>query len=501
MPPLYRPYAQVLCWPSIVSSLETLLENGASMKMFCGGKWVDRSDKLDVNNPYDGSVVDTVPRATPADVEAAITTVERGAKLMRKMSAYDRGHLLRRAAEIMQRREDELARTISAEEGKILAEARLEASRARETIEVSAEEARRVVGEMVPLDAAPGAAGRVGFTLRVPCGVVAAITPFNFPLNLVCHKVGPALAAGNAVIVKPASDTPLSALKMVEILLEAGTPPEAIACLTGSGSALGAAICADHRVRKISFTGSYEVGERICKAAGMKKVTMELGSNSPVIVMDDADLEKAAEAITSAGFANAGQVCISAQRILTSQKVRGSFIDALKPRVEAITIGNPAAEGIKMGPLVREADAVRVSSWIEEAVAGGAKLVTGGKRQGALHQATILDDVDPEMRVSREELFGPAVAITRFHDIDEAIRLANDTRFGLSAAIFTQDIDRAMKFAKEVESGNLHVNWSSQWRADLMPYGGLKDSGMGKEGPKYAVQEMTEEKMVVLHLR
>ncbi len=228
---------------------------------------------------------------------------------------------------------------------------------------------------------------------------------------------------------------------------------------------------------------------------------MELGSNSPVIVMDDADLEKAAESIAVAGFANAGQVCISAQRILTSQKIGGPFLDALKPKVEAITVGNPAAEGTKMGPLVREADAVRVASWIEEAVAGGAKLVAGGKRDGALYQPTILDQVDPEMRVSRDELFGPAVAVTRFRDIDEAIRLANDTRYGLSAAIFTQDIDRAMKFAREVDSGNLHINWSTQWRADLMPYGGLKDSGMGKEGPKYAVREMTEEKMVVLHLR
>jgi acyl-CoA reductase-like NAD-dependent aldehyde dehydrogenase len=471
------------------------------MKMFCAGKWVDRTDTLNVNNPYNGSVVDTVPRATPADVDSAVATLVRGAEAMRKMSAYDRGIMLRRAAEIMKRREEELARTISAEEGKILAEARLEASRARETIEVSAEEARRVVGEMVPLDAAPGAAGRLGFTLRVPCGIVAAITPFNFPLNLVCHKVGPALAAGNAVIVKPASDTPLSALKLTEILLEAGTPPEAIACLTGAGAALGTAICGDPRVRKISFTGSYEVGERICQAAGMKRVTMELGSNSPVIVMDDADLEKAAESVTAAGFANAGQVCISAQRILTSQKIGGAFLDALKPRVEALTVGDPTAEGTKMGPLVREAEAIRVGSWIEEAVAGGAKLVTGGKRQGALHQPTILDQVDPQMRISKEELFGPAVAVTRFRDIDEAIRLANDSRYGLSAAIFTQDIDRAMKFAREVDSGNLHINWSTQWRADLMPYGGLKDSGMGKEGPKYAIREMTEEKMVVLHLR
>jgi glyceraldehyde-3-phosphate dehydrogenase (NADP+) len=217
--------------------------------------------------------------------------------------------------------------------------------------------------------------------------------------------------------------------------------------------------------------------------------------------MDDADIDKAAEAETSAGFANAGQVCISAQRILTSQRVSGAFLDALKPRVEALTVGNPVAEGTKIGPLVREAEAVRVAAWIEEAVAGGAKMVMGGKRQGALHPPTILDQVDPNMRVSRDELFGPAVAVTRFHDIDEAIRLANDTRYGLSAAIFTQDIDRAMRFAREVDSGNLHINWSTQWRADLMPYGGLKDSGMGKEGPKYAIREMTEEKMVVLHLR
>src|SRR5580700_5774344 len=235
------------------------------MKMFCAGKWVDRTDTLNVNNPYNASVVDTVPRATPADVDSALATLGRGAEAMRKMSAYDRGIMLRRAAEIMKRREEELARTISAEEGKILAEARLEASRARETIEVSAEEARRVVGEMVPLDAAPGGAGRLGFTLRVPCGIVAAITPFNFPLNLVCHKVGPALAAGNAVVLKPASDTPLIALKLVEILLEAGLPPLGISCLTGPGGTIGDAIVGDPRVRKISFTGSRDVGEHLCR--------------------------------------------------------------------------------------------------------------------------------------------------------------------------------------------------------------------------------------------
>jgi len=471
------------------------------MQMFLAGAWRDAAAKTDVVNPYDGSTIDTVPKADARDVEAALSGLVEGAAVMRKMSAYDRAEILRKAAHIMRQRQDELGRIISSEEGKILAEGRLEASRACEVIELSADEARRISGEVIPLDAAPGAAGRLGFTLRVPCGIVAAITPFNFPLNLVCHKVGPAIAGGNAVIIKPAGDTPLSALKLTEILLEAGLPEQAIACVTGSGSELGAAICGDDRIRKISFTGSYEVGDQICRDAGMKKVTMELGSNSPVIIMDDADLEKAATAVASAGYANAGQVCISAQRILTSNQVRGDFLDCLKPKVDALTVGDQLKQETKVGPLVREADVTRVAEWVDEAVSAGAKLVTGGERQGTLYQPTILDEVDPDMRISRDELFGPAVALTYFDDIDEAIRLANDTRFGLSAGIFTQDIDRAMKFARDVDSGNLHINWGSQWRADLMPYGGLKHSGMGKEGPKYAIGEMTEEKMVVVHVK
>jgi len=470
------------------------------MKMFHSGNWQVAEDSIEVKNPFNGELIDAVPRGTAVDVDSALETLARGAALMRAMSAFDRAQILRRAAGIMLEREAELGRTISQEEGKILPEGNLEASRAREVIELSAEEARRVTGEMVPLDAAPGAAGRLGFTLRVPCGIVAAITPFNFPLNLVCHKVGPAIAGGNAIIVKPASDTPLSALKLTEILLEAGLPAEAIACVTGPGAELGEAICGDQRVRKISFTGSYEIGETICRVAGMKRVTMELGSNAPVIIMDDADIDKAATAITATGYANAGQTCISAQRVLTSDSIRGDFLDCLKPKVESLTVGNQLTEGTKVGPLVREADAARVADWIGEAVSQGARLVSGGERDGALCQPAILDDVTPTMKVSSHELFGPAVAVTAFSDMDEAIQMANDTEFGLSAGIFTQDIDRAMRFAQKVDSGNLHVNWASQWRADLMPYGGLKNSGIGKEGPKYAVREMTEEKMVVLHL-
>jgi glyceraldehyde-3-phosphate dehydrogenase (NADP+) len=471
------------------------------MKIFFAGEWRTTDKALEVTNPFDGSVIDTVPVASAGDVDRALETLVEGAALMRKMTPHDRSVILRRASELIHKHEQELGRTISSEEGKILAEGVMEAGRARETMEVSAEEAKRLTGEMIPLEGAPGVRGKLGFTLRVPCGIVAAITPFNFPLNLVAHKVGPAIAAGNAVIIKPASDTPLSALKLVEILLEAGLPPQAIACVVGSGSELGAAICTDPRVRKISFTGSFEVGEAIAKMAGVKRVTLELGSNSPVVIMDDADLDKAAAMVAVAGYANAGQLCISAQRILASSKVYGDFLDNLRPRVAALNVGDQLHPSTKVGPMIRERDAQRVEAWVQEAVRGGGKLVTGGERQGALFTPAIVADVAPTMRLSCEELFGPAVAVSRFTDLDEAIRLANDTKYGLSASLFTQDIDRAMRFAREVDSGNLHINSGPNFRADLMPYGGLKNSGLGKEGPKYAIREMSEEKMVVVHLQ
>lgn len=469
------------------------------MKMFINGEWIDRDQKIEVLNPYDGSLVDTVPKASAEDVQAAIAGAEQGSQIMRNLSAYDRFAILRRAADLMVESQTDLGRTISLEEGKILGEGLFEASRSAITIETSAEEAKRLMGEVLPLDGAPGAVGKLGFTLRVPCGVVAAITPFNFPLNLVCHKVGPALAAGNAIVVKPASDTPLSALKLVEILLEAGLPPLAISCLTGSGGTVGDALCRDERVRKISFTGSAEVGKRICQVAGLKRVTMELGSNSPLIVMQDADLAKVVEATAATGFSNAGQVCISAQRVIAVDKIYDELIDALRPRVESIAAGNQLGEGTKMGPMVRESDATRVSQCIDEAVSQGARLICGGGRTGSVVAPTVLADVRPDMRISRDELFGPAVGVTRASHIDEAIALANDTRYGLSAGIFTQDIDAVVKFARQVDSGNIQINWGPAWRADLMPYGGLKESGMGKEGPKYAIEEMTEMKTVVIH--
>lgn len=470
------------------------------MEMYIGTKWVSAAETIAVHNPFDGSLVDTVPNAGPAEVEAALAGAARGAGIMAALTARERARILHQTAELLAARKEDFARLITQESGKVIGEARVEVARATETLTLSAEEAGRISGETLPLDAAPGGEGKFGFTLRVPCGVVVAITPFNFPLNLLCHKVGPALAAGNAVIAKPPSDTPLTALKFTGLLLEAGLPPEGIQCITGSGAAVGAKLCADPRVRKISFTGSRDVGEQICRVAGIKKVTLELGANAPLIIMPDADLDLVARAVAVSGYANAGQVCISTQRVLVSDRVHGDFIDALKPRVEAITAGDPLAEATQMGPMIRRDDALRVERWIHEAVDGGARLVTGGSRQGNLLAPSLVAEVAPGMRLSCEELFGPAVALTRFDTLEEAIALANDSRYGLSAGIFTRNLDWAMKFVRQVQSGNLMVNWGTQWRADLMPYGGLKESGTGKEGPRYAIREMTEIKTVVMHL-
>ena len=469
------------------------------MKFYLAGHWQDRDEVIEVTNPYRGDVIDTVPKATSEDVSAAVASVVEGARVMAAMPAYERFQMLRKAADLMRDREEELGRLISLEEGKPLAEGRGEVGRSAQTLELSGEEAKRLGGEVIPLDGGEGVRNKLGFTLRTPCGVVAAITPFNFPLNLVCHKVGPALAAGNAVVLKPASDTPLVALKLVEILLEAGMPSLALSCITGSGATVGDQLCQDPRVRKISFTGSKEVGEHICKIAGIKRVTMELGSNSPLIVMPDADMEKVRQATLACGYANAGQVCISAQRLVVLDEVHDQLVESLASSVSQLATGDQFDEGTKVGPMVRERDAQRVSQWLDEAVAKGAQVVCGGERDGAVVRPALITGATREMQVVHDEIFGPAVAVMRAADINAAIEIANDTDYGLSAGVFTQDIDAAMQFARRVESGNVHINWGPMWRTDLMPYGGLKASGIGKEGPRYAIEEMTEMKTVVIH--
>ncbi len=469
------------------------------MEMYVAGQWRSVSVEDPVTNPYSGDLVDTVPRARAQDLEDALDAAVQGSRAMRRLTAYERLQIMNRAADLVATAVEELARTISAEEGKPLVEARGEAGRIPELIRLSGSEAARLHGETIPVDAAPGGGDKLGFTLRQPCGVVVAVTPFNYPLLLVAHKVAPALASGNAVILKPAGQTPLTALKLTRLLLEAGLPELALQCVTGPGSELGPALCADERVRKISFTGSHEVGRRITGVAGVKKLSLELGANCPVIVLPDADMEQVSAAIALGGYVNAGQVCISVQRVLVDGDVCGDLLDALRPKVEAIRVGDPFEEGTQLSALISEREAERVESAIREAVAAGASLVTGGDRSGAVIAPTIVADVSPDLPIFHDELFGPAVAVTAVNGIDEAIELANDSSYGLGAGIFTSDIGSALRFARDVDCGSIQVNWTPLWRADLMPYGGLKGSGIGKEGPRYAVEEMTELKTVVFH--
>ncbi len=467
--------------------------------MYINGQWVDSPTMTPIVSSYSGDLVDTVPAATAEQVEQALVAAEKAALAMANLTAYERYAILMRAADLVAQNVEDLARTVSREMGKPLSESRGEAGRIPDLLRLSAFEGSQLRGETLPVEAQVGAKGKMGFTMRVPCGVVVAISPFNYPLLLVVHKIGPALAAGNAVILKPANQTPLSALKLTKLLLEAGLPENGIQCITGSGSKIGPALCADRRVRKISFTGSTEVGEQITRVAGVKKLSLELGSNCPVLVMPDADIQAAAQATSLGGYINAGQVCISTQRVVVHRKVYADFLDALKPLVEALTVGDPLAEDTRLSAMVSEKEAQRVDAWVSEAASSGARIVTGGQRQGAMYAPTIVADVDPKMRISCEELFGPAVAVTPVESVEEAITVANDSDYGLGSGIFTRDLNTALRFARQAQTGSVMINWTPLWRADLMPYGGFKNSGVGKEGPHYAVEEMTEIKTVVFH--
>ena len=454
----------------------------------------------EVRSPYDGSVVGVVPTAGLDDVERALQAAERGAVTWRRTPAHERMRILLRAAELVDERTAEIAATISAENGKTITEATVEAGRSGDLIRLSAFEGTQLYGETLPLDANKGTGfDKIGFTLRQPVGVVVAITPFNFPALLVLHKIAPALAAGNAVVLKPARTTPLTALALAACFVDAGLPEGVLSVLTGPGGTLGDALVADPRVRKVSFTGSTGIGERITAHAGVKKLSLELGASCPVVIMPDADLELAACAVALGGFANAGQVCISVQRVITHPAVNADFLDALVPKVKAIHTGDPSASNTTMGTLITTAEAERVQQSIAAAAQAGARVLVGGERDGAVVQPAVVADVDPASPFSQNELFGPAVAVSQADDWEAAIAQANGTPFGLAAGIFTADVTGAVRAIREIDAGNIHINWTPLWRADLMPYGGLKGSGIGKEGPRTAVAEMTEEKTVVLH--
>jgi glyceraldehyde-3-phosphate dehydrogenase (NADP+) len=471
------------------------------MKMLLAGEWVDSTDETPVLNPYTAEVVDTVPLATPTQAEEALAGAVEGARRMAALTAWERSEILRGAADLLEARVEEISQLVSREEGKPIFEARAEVGRGPALLRLCAFEGAQLRGESLPLDAAPNGAGKFGLTIRVPCGVVVAITPFNFPLLLVLHKIGPALAAGNAVILKPATQTPLTALALAEIMVEAGVPELGLQCLTGSGTMLGELLCSDPRVRKISFTGSTAVGTAISRAAGVKRLSLELGSNCPLIVLRDADPEQVAQAVAVGGYSNAGQVCISTQNVLVERPLYGDVLDALVPCVAAIPTGDPLAEETRLAAMISEQEAIRVEDWVREAEQAGARVLTGGERDGARFAPTVVADVDPAMRISCQELFGPAVAVTAVDTADEAIEIANGSDYGLGAGIFTNDLQAALRFARAAATGNVNVNGTPTWRADLMPYGGFKQSGIGKEGPRYAVEEMTEAKTVVFHLQ
>jgi len=427
-------------------------------------------------------------------VGAAHAAFRRGA-----LSPYDRGSVLERASRLVEARHDDLVRTMQVEAGFTVSDAGGEVRRCVETLRLSAEEARRLAGEVVPLAGAPQQAGRIGFTMRVPLGVVAAITPFNSPLNTVAHKVGPALAAGNAVILKPSSHTPLTAALLAQALVEAGVPRGFLSVLYGGGQ-VARALLAEERVRFFAFTGSTEVGREIQQAAGLRRTQMELGSIACTILCDDARLDTALPKVVAAGYRKAGQVCTSIQLLLVHASIASDVEARLAAMVRELSFGDPGDPGTFVGPVISEEAAVRIERWVDEALARGARRLAGGPRRRAVVPPTLLASVDETMSVGCREIFGPVVCVVPFSTLDEAIDRVNATPYGLAAGIFTQRIDDAFAAARRLEVGGVHVNETSSSRVDLMPYGGSKDSGFGREGPRYAIHEMTEERIVTFAL-
>jgi acyl-CoA reductase-like NAD-dependent aldehyde dehydrogenase len=468
-------------------------------KLLAAGVWTETGEWGEVESPYDGTVVGRVALGDAALVDrcaiAARAAFESGG-----FPQHERAAVLDRAAELVGERLDDLALTIAAEAGKPLKTAEAEAGRCVDTLTFSAVEARKLSGGTVPMDASASGAGKLGVMMRVPYGVVGAISPFNFPLNLVAHKLGPALAAGNAVVLKPAGQTPISALKLAAILVEAGLPEGWLSVVPGPGSAVGNAIVEHELTGALSFTGSAKIGWGIRSRVPHKKVNLELGSNAPLVVHSDGDWEMAADKAKLHAFSHAGQSCISIQRILVHEDVADAFTERLVANVETLRVGDPLDPATDVGPLISRGDRDRVKEWIDEAVAGGAELLTGGELvdDGRCLAPTLLGSPPREAKVWCEEVFGPVATIDRYADFGEALRLANDSKFGLQAGVFTRDMGRGLEAAAALEFGGVLINEVPTFRADQMPYGGVKDSGNTREGPAFAVLELTEERFITL---
>jgi acyl-CoA reductase-like NAD-dependent aldehyde dehydrogenase len=467
-------------------------------KLLIGGEWIETGDWIDVASPYSGETVGRVAKAGADETRRAIDAAEEA--MREPLPAHKRAEILVRVAAFLGRRHDEVARTISDEAGKPMKAARVEARRAMSTYTFAAVEARKLAGEMVPMDASQAGEGKLAFTLRRPIGVVGAISPFNFPLNLVAHKLAPALAAGCAVVLKPASQTPLSALLLAELETEAGLPPGWLNVLVGPASEIGDVLIEDERVKALTFTGSGAVGWKLAERAPKKRVKLELGNATPVIIAEDADIDTAGQAMAANAFSFAGQSCISVQRIYVEAPAYDRFLERFLPRVEELGLGDPADEETDVGPVIDEDARERILEWIEEARAGGARVLTGGELEGELIRPTVIADAGPELKVSCDEVFGPVCTVNSVGSLDEAIELANGTRYGLQAGIFTTKLETALRAAQELEFGGVIVNEAPTFRADQMPYGGVKDSGNTREGPAYAVRELTDERLVVIDL-
>jgi acyl-CoA reductase-like NAD-dependent aldehyde dehydrogenase len=467
-------------------------------RLLLDGNWIETGDWLDVHSPYDGALVGRVAKGGADEARLAVDAAARA--MDEPLPSHERAAILDRTARLVEERAEEVARTISAEAGKPMKAARVEAARATSTFTMAAVEARKLAGDVIPMDASPAGSGKVALTMRVPIGVVGAISPFNFPFNLVAHKVAPALAAGCAVVLKPASQTPLSALLLAELETEAGLRPGWLNVVCGSAAEIGDVLVEDERVTLITFTGSAGVGWKLCERAPRKRVNLELGNATPVIVAADADLDDTATRLAANAFSFAGQSCISVQRIYVERTAYDAFLERFLPKVEALVVGDPAEDATDVGPLIAPSERDRVLEWVDEAKARGAQVLTGGTLDGELLRPTVVTDVPPDARVSCEEVFGPLCTVSPYDSLDQAIALANGTRFGLQAGVFTRDVKVALATARGLEFGGVTINEAPTFRADQMPYGGVKDSGNTREGPAYAVREMTEERLVVLQL-
>ena len=468
------------------------------MDMLINGKLIDKPQKIEIRNPFNNKIIDTVPQGTPEDVKNALIAANKAKKTLNYFSSREVSEILYEIHGELSKNSKSLAKLITLDCGKPIKDSTEEVNRSIQTVLLSAEESKRIYGETIPMDACVGGENVVGFTMRLPLGVVAAITPFNYPLNLAIHKVAPAIAAKNSVILKPSMKAPLAALKLAEIM-DFYLPDGALNTVTGHGKIIGDEIVTSSIVNKISFTGSVEVGKHISKQAGMKKLTLELGGNDPLIVLEDADIEKAVEAAVKGSYLNAGQVCIGVKRIILDNKIADEFTQKFVKYTQKLITGDPMDPKTDVGPLINETAAIDVENNVNIAVNDGADLLCGGKRKKAFYTPTILDHVDSKMKIVQYETFGPVSPIIRINGFDEAIKVANDTKYGLQAGIFTNNINNAMKAIKEIEAGGVIVNKQSTYRMDNMPFGGCKMSGLGKEGIKYAMDDMTKTKMVVIN--